>query len=110
MRSDGRHAAAHIICPRFRQRGCEASLSPARFVAQLDARRSISELLVGVDDERAETSDENGSGLAEPIADVRHLRVPHVEGERGFVVETTADLLQQSVALLQDPIELETRL
>ena len=47
--------------------------------------------------------------MAELVADFCHLRIPHIECHRGLVAESTADLLQQHVALLDDSIEFQSQ-
>ena len=87
----------------------QAALSPRRLVAQLDRRDDAGEVLVGLLHHRVEARDERRPGVAELVAELGELRVPHVEGDLRRLVEPAVGLLEQGVALLHDPIELESQ-
>src|SRR3546814_8377653 len=106
VRADRRDAAAHVVGARRGEGLGQAERPPLGVVAGLHLSGSVGDGVVGLRQHRRQAGQEVLAGRRQLAARLDQLGVPHVERERGALVEAAASPLEQGVALLEDLVDL----
>ena len=109
VRAHGCRAAPQIVAPSLRQRFSERVMAPLGRVGQTQIRGRTRELVVGGPRRRRQRRAQGLAPARNDLAGGRELGVPHIEGRHGLGVGTVTGLLQEIVALPQDPLEIKPR-
>ena len=109
MGAHRRHTSPEVVGSRLREGLGETLLTPGRAVGEPQLSRLPSQAGIGLDDQGFETRDDRLPLPPETLTEFRHPAVPHVERHRGGLIQSSAGLLEQDVALAYRSVEVASK-